>query len=165
MRDDTFRESRNMTVSKKLKDGRVLIPQDILTSTRKGPSAAGPAAHRRDRGGRRRGLQAAPQALHVVHQGDARTGQELPVRQPESSRGPEVPVQQDQARRVGDRRAPHARSDLPAATSTRAVAGSPTATSSSSSPRTTARPSRPRCSAPSPRCAGTTCRAGRTTST
>jgi hypothetical protein len=38
MRDDTFRESRNMTVSKKLKDGRVLIPQDILTSTRKGPS-------------------------------------------------------------------------------------------------------------------------------
>jgi len=38
MRDDTFRESRNMTVSKKLKDGRTLIPQDILTSTRKGPS-------------------------------------------------------------------------------------------------------------------------------
>lgn len=38
MRDDTFRESRNMTVSKKLRDGRTLIPQDILTSTRKGPS-------------------------------------------------------------------------------------------------------------------------------
>jgi hypothetical protein len=38
MRDDTFRESRNMTVSKRLKDGRLLIPQDILTSTRKGPS-------------------------------------------------------------------------------------------------------------------------------
>ena len=38
MRDDTFRESRNMTVSKKLKNGRTLIPQDILTSTRKGPS-------------------------------------------------------------------------------------------------------------------------------
>jgi hypothetical protein len=38
MRDDTFRESRNMTVSKTLKDGRVYIPQDILTSTRKGPS-------------------------------------------------------------------------------------------------------------------------------
>ena len=38
MRDDTFRESRNMTVSKRLKDGRILIPQDILTSTRKGPS-------------------------------------------------------------------------------------------------------------------------------
>jgi hypothetical protein len=38
MRDDTFRESRNMTVSKKLKDGRTLIPQDILTSTSKGPS-------------------------------------------------------------------------------------------------------------------------------
>jgi hypothetical protein len=38
MRDDTWRESRNMTVSKTLKDGRVLIPQDILTSTRKGPS-------------------------------------------------------------------------------------------------------------------------------
>ena len=38
MRDDTFRESRNMTVSKRLRDGRMLIPQDILTSTRKGPS-------------------------------------------------------------------------------------------------------------------------------
>jgi hypothetical protein len=38
MRDDTFRESRNMTVSKTTKDGRVYIPQDILTSTRKGPS-------------------------------------------------------------------------------------------------------------------------------
>lgn len=38
MRDDTWRESRNMTISKKLKDGRVIRPQDIATSTRKGPS-------------------------------------------------------------------------------------------------------------------------------
>jgi len=38
MRDDTWAESRNMTVSKKLKNGRTLTPQDILTSTRKGPS-------------------------------------------------------------------------------------------------------------------------------
>lgn len=38
MRDDTFKESRNMTISKTMKDGKVYIPQDILTSTRKGPS-------------------------------------------------------------------------------------------------------------------------------
>lgn len=38
MRDDTYRESRNMTISKTLRDGTVIIPQDILTSTRKGPS-------------------------------------------------------------------------------------------------------------------------------
>jgi hypothetical protein len=38
MRDDTWKESRNMTVSKRLRNGQVLIPQDILTSTRKGPS-------------------------------------------------------------------------------------------------------------------------------
>jgi hypothetical protein len=38
MREDTFRESRNMTVAGKTKDGREIRPQDILTSTRKGPS-------------------------------------------------------------------------------------------------------------------------------
>lgn len=38
MRDDTWRESRNMTVAGKTTDGRVILPQDILTSTRKGPS-------------------------------------------------------------------------------------------------------------------------------
>jgi len=38
MRDDTWAESRNMTVSKKLPDGRWIIPQDIATSTRKGPN-------------------------------------------------------------------------------------------------------------------------------
>lgn len=38
MRDDTYKESRNMTVSKRLKNGKVIKPQDILTSTRKGPS-------------------------------------------------------------------------------------------------------------------------------
>lgn len=38
MRDDTWKESRNMTVSGKTRDGRKILPQDILTSTRKGPS-------------------------------------------------------------------------------------------------------------------------------
>ena len=38
MRDDTWNESRNMTISKKIKDGRLMNPQDIATSTRKGPS-------------------------------------------------------------------------------------------------------------------------------
>lgn len=37
MREDTWTESRNMAVSKRLKDGRLIKPQDILTSTRKGP--------------------------------------------------------------------------------------------------------------------------------
>lgn len=38
MDDGTWRESRNMTISKRLKDGRVIKPQDIATSTRKGPN-------------------------------------------------------------------------------------------------------------------------------
>lgn len=38
MRDDTWNESRNMTISKKIKDGTLINPQDIATSTRKGPS-------------------------------------------------------------------------------------------------------------------------------
>lgn len=38
MREDTWKESRNMTVSGITRDGRVILPQDILTSTRKGPS-------------------------------------------------------------------------------------------------------------------------------
>lgn len=38
MDDATWRESRNMTVSGRTKDGRTIIPQDIATSTRKGPS-------------------------------------------------------------------------------------------------------------------------------
>jgi len=38
MDDGTWRESRNMTVSGKTKTGMVIIPQDIATSTRKGPS-------------------------------------------------------------------------------------------------------------------------------
>jgi hypothetical protein len=38
MREDTFTESRNMTVAGRTKDGREITPQDILTSTRKGPS-------------------------------------------------------------------------------------------------------------------------------
>lgn len=38
MRDDTWAESRNMTISKKIRNGRVVNPQDIATSTRKGPS-------------------------------------------------------------------------------------------------------------------------------
>jgi hypothetical protein len=38
MRDDTWRESRNMTVAGTTRDGRKIIPQDIATSTRKGPS-------------------------------------------------------------------------------------------------------------------------------
>ena len=38
MRDDTWQESRNMTVGKTLKDGRVIKAQDISTSTRKGPN-------------------------------------------------------------------------------------------------------------------------------
>ncbi len=38
MREDTWRESRNMTMSGKTKDGRTITPQDICTSTRKGPS-------------------------------------------------------------------------------------------------------------------------------
>jgi hypothetical protein len=38
MRDDTWNESRNMTISKKIRDGRTMNPQDVATSTRKGPS-------------------------------------------------------------------------------------------------------------------------------
>jgi len=38
MDDGTWRESRNMTISKRTSDGRVIIPQDIATSTRKGPN-------------------------------------------------------------------------------------------------------------------------------
>lgn len=37
MRPDTWSESRNMAVSKRLVDGTLIKPQDILTSTRKGP--------------------------------------------------------------------------------------------------------------------------------
>jgi hypothetical protein len=38
MDDGTWKESRNMTVSKLLPDGRLCKPQDICTSTRKGPT-------------------------------------------------------------------------------------------------------------------------------
>ena len=38
MRDDTWAESRSMTISKKIRDGRIVKPQDISTSTRKGPT-------------------------------------------------------------------------------------------------------------------------------
>lgn len=38
MREDTWKESRNMTISKQLPNGRVIRPQDISTSTRKGPN-------------------------------------------------------------------------------------------------------------------------------
>jgi hypothetical protein len=38
MDDGTWKESRNMTMSKKLPDGRWIRPQDICTSTRKGPN-------------------------------------------------------------------------------------------------------------------------------
>lgn len=38
MREDTWAESRNMTVSKRMPDGRLIKPQDIATSTRKGPN-------------------------------------------------------------------------------------------------------------------------------
>jgi hypothetical protein len=38
MRSDTWKESRNMTISGVTKDGRKIKPQDIATSTRKGPS-------------------------------------------------------------------------------------------------------------------------------
>jgi hypothetical protein len=34
----TWKESRNMTVSGYLPDGRIIIPQDVATSTRKGPN-------------------------------------------------------------------------------------------------------------------------------
>jgi hypothetical protein len=37
VREDTWKESRNMSMGKKLKDGRYIKAQDILTSTRKGP--------------------------------------------------------------------------------------------------------------------------------
>jgi hypothetical protein len=38
MDDSTWRESRNMTISKRLDSGRLIKPQDICTSTRKGPN-------------------------------------------------------------------------------------------------------------------------------
>lgn len=38
MRDDTWKESRNMSRAGMTRDGRKIFPQDILTSTRKGPS-------------------------------------------------------------------------------------------------------------------------------
>lgn len=38
MDDETWKESRNMTVSKRTADGRLIKPQDIATSTRKGPT-------------------------------------------------------------------------------------------------------------------------------
>lgn len=37
VREDTWKESRNMSMSKRIKDGRMIQAQDILTSTRKGP--------------------------------------------------------------------------------------------------------------------------------
>ena len=37
MDDETWKESRNMTVSKRTPEGRLIKPQDIATSTRKGP--------------------------------------------------------------------------------------------------------------------------------
>lgn len=38
MDDGTFKESRNMTMSKTIDDGRLIRAQDIMTSTRKGPN-------------------------------------------------------------------------------------------------------------------------------
>jgi hypothetical protein len=38
MDDGTWKESRNMTMSKVLHDGRFIKPQDVCTSTRKGPN-------------------------------------------------------------------------------------------------------------------------------
>jgi hypothetical protein len=38
MDENTWQESRNMTISKVLPSGRTIIPQDICTSTRKGPN-------------------------------------------------------------------------------------------------------------------------------
>ena len=38
MREDTWAESRNMTISGRVRDGRYIRPQDISTSTRKGPN-------------------------------------------------------------------------------------------------------------------------------
>lgn len=38
MREDTFRESRNMSSAGRTADGKLIVPQDIMTSTRKGPS-------------------------------------------------------------------------------------------------------------------------------
>ena len=38
MDDLTWKESRSMTVSKRMEDGRIILPQDIATSTRKGPN-------------------------------------------------------------------------------------------------------------------------------
>ena len=38
MREDTWAESRNMTISGQIRDGRYIRPQDISTSTRKGPN-------------------------------------------------------------------------------------------------------------------------------
>ena len=38
MDDSTWKESRNMTISKRLPDGRLCRPQDVATSTRKGPN-------------------------------------------------------------------------------------------------------------------------------
>lgn len=38
MDDGTWTESRNMTMSKRLPDGKLIRPQDICTSTRKGPN-------------------------------------------------------------------------------------------------------------------------------
>lgn len=38
MDDETWKESRNMTVSKRLPSGDLIKPQDIATSTRKGPT-------------------------------------------------------------------------------------------------------------------------------
>jgi hypothetical protein len=147
MRDDTFRESRNMTVSKTTQGRPRLHPAGHPDFHQKGSERSSPAAHRRDRGGRGSRVQAASQALHVVHQGDQRPGQELPGRTPRSSQGFPVPVRHASSEASGrmDHLARSIRSA--AATSTRAVAGSPSATSRSSSARTTARPSRRRCSA------------------
>lgn len=38
MHEDTWRESRNMTVAKQLSNGLMMLPQDVSTSTRKGPN-------------------------------------------------------------------------------------------------------------------------------
>jgi hypothetical protein len=64
MRDDTWRESRNMTISKKLKDGRVIRPAGHRHIHAQGSVWSRAAAHRRDREGCGEGYKP-PRKLYI----------------------------------------------------------------------------------------------------
>jgi hypothetical protein len=150
MRDDTWRESRNMTISKTLKDGRVIIPQDILTSTRKGPSGrVQQLIDEIEKAVSRATSRRASCTCGASRRRPSRS--ELPRRAARSARSLQVSLPDKiKQGRVGGRLAAHARSGLQRRLPQVAwLAAIPT--SSSTSPRTIGTPSRSSSSVQGPR--------------